>query len=173
MPVRRVFKIDLVGDKELQQVFDEIPKAVGDAAIRAALKKSLEPVASLARDLAPKDDGDTAASIKVSSTLSKPQRAAARRKGVVSMFVGPSHPKGNAGLLSEFGTAERRQKTGKSVGRMRIHAFMRPAWDALQAQALETYGKEIWAELVKQVRRLRKRAEKGTLSKSQERFFVR
>ena len=162
----------LTGDKELAKLFEEFPKSLTDSVLRATGKKALQPVAAMARATAAKDDGDLGQSIVVSTKLSPRQKRYYGRRGGVSVYAGPSHPKGAHGHLVEFGTGPRyHKKTGKYVGIMPAKPFMRPAWDSLSGVVLDTMRTEIWVTLRAAVRRLRKRAEKGTLSSRQQQFF--
>lgn len=169
---RNTFMTTVDGGEELAAVFDELPKSLTDAVLRATAKKALAPVAATAASMVRRDDGDVADSITVSTTLSKRQKKLFRRRGEIAVYAGPSPPQGAAGHLIEFGTGPRYHKSGKFVGIMPASPFMRPAWDAHSGQVLQTMRDEIWGVLKKAVARLRKRAEKGKLSKSQQKFFA-
>lgn len=172
-PRRNMFFANVDGHEALARVFDDLPKSVQDTALRAAAKKALQPVADTARQIVRKDDGELAQSITISTSLSKRQRRNfKKRKGEVAVYAGPSYPAGAHGHLVEFGTRPRYHKSGKFVGIMPAAPFLRPAWDMLSGQVKEVMAKEIWTEMAKAVRRLRKRAERGKLSKSHTKFFT-
>lgn len=159
------------GGKELADIFDQLPRSLTDKVLQGTAKKALQPVAAAAAATVRREDGDLAGSIAISTRLSKRQRKLFRKRGEIAVYAGPGGPKGAHGHLVEFGTRPRFHNNGKFVGIMPAFPFMRPAWDANANAALATMRTEIWNVLVKAVARLRKRAEKGKLSKSQARFF--
>lgn len=163
------FQID--GDKELAEFFQELPKSITDQVLRTTAKKALQPVADYAKATVLRHDGDLAESIAVSTRLSPRQRRLYAKRGDVAAHAGPTNPHGAHGHLVEFGTASRYHKSGKYVGFMRPHPFLRPAWDAMSGTVLATMRTEIWTVLRAAVRRLSKRAEKGTISRRQAAFF--
>lgn len=165
------FKFNVQGEKELSMMFAQLPKALGDQVLRNTARKAVKPVEQMAESLVAKDESELAQSITTSTRLSKRQKHLFGRKGDVVVHVGPSHPKGAHGHLVEFGSGPRFHESGRYVGVMPARPFMRPAWDANRGHVLKTMQTEIWNELVKAVRRLRKRAEAGKLSASQLRHF--
>lgn len=176
-PYKGVFMVSVSGQKDLSEVFEGLPKSLTDSVLRETAKKALKPVAEMAQSLAPVGDtGNLRDSIIVSTQLTKRQRRAfPHRKGEVHVYAGPSYKLGAGGRhghLVEFGTGPRYNKSGKYLGIMPARPFMRPAWDALSSSVLKTMQEEIWGVLLKAVRRMRKRAERGTLSKSQTKFFT-
>lgn len=175
MAKHKLFQVSVDGEKELIALFSELPKSVTDQAIKAAGKKALQPVAAMAKSIVESqstDEGDLANSIIVSPKLSKRQRSRYVEKGLSAVFAGPSGKGAAHGHLVEFGTRERFTKKGASRGVGPSEPFMRPAWDALQMRVLQTMREELWGTLKAAVRRLRKQAEKGTLSKSNTRFLT-
>lgn len=169
---RKFIAFQLDGDKQLAKLFDELPKSLTDQVLRTTGKKALQPVAFAARLAVRRDDGDLAGSIEVSTRLSRRQKRLYAKKGDVAVYAGPTYPAGAHGHLVEFGSGPRyHKKTGKYVGIMPAKPFMRPAWDGASAEVLRIMREEIWTVLRSAVRRLRKRAEKGKLSRKQEDFF--
>lgn len=166
------FAFRVSGDKELAEAFEQLPKAVGNQVLRTAARKALKPVEDVAKSMVETDEGELRDSITISTRLSNRQRRMFGRRGDVVVHAGPSHPKGAHGVLVEFGSGPRYQKsTGRYVGVMPAKPFMRPAWDQNRHRVLEIMRTEIWDVLLKAVRRLRKRAENGKLSASSTRFF--
>lgn len=160
------------GGEELGQLFEELPKSLTDNVMRKIGKDALKPVRDMAETFAPIEEGDLRDSIEVSTTLSKRQRRLYRKKGEIAVYAGPTYPKGAHGHLVEFGTGPRTQKkTGRYTGQMPARPFMRPAWDANKEGVLQYMRDNIWGVLKKAVVRLRKQAERGTISKSNRKFF--
>lgn len=159
----------LSGDKELLELFGQLPNALGEKALQAAGVKALQPVAAAARAIVARqsvDEGDLERAIMVSTRLSARQRKIYRRRGLVYAYAGVADKAAPHGVLVEFGTTERFTKRGDYKGKMPSEAFMRPAWDANSNKVLATMRAEIWAELVKAVRKLRKQADRGKVGKS-------
>jgi HK97 gp10 family phage protein len=165
-------KVD--GGAELAALFDQLPKSLTDAVVKAAGKKALQPVLDSAKTTvlhqSVKDYG-LLNSLVISTALSKRQKRIAR-KGDVAVYAGPSYPRGAHGHLVEFGTGPRYHKSGKYVGIMPPEPFMRPAWDGNSGKVLGIMRDEIWSVLRKAVARMRKRTASGKLSKSQTKFFT-
>jgi len=166
--------LQITGLKEIEEVFKQLPQAVNKRIVTKALTKASQPVKEAAKSIVRKDDGGLAESIVVSTRLFRKQKKFGSFKvGDITIYVGPSFPKGSHGILVEFGTKARVQKTtGRSTGTMPSIPFMRPAWDSTKSRVIAAIHKELWESMVKVVRSLRKRAEKGTLSASQTRFFL-
>lgn len=147
------------GWKELAQQLEALgsDKDVRKA-MRDALRKSAEPMASYARSIAPKGaTGNLAKSISIGSQLSSRQRRGRRRptKDEAEIFVGSSDRKAH---LVEFGTAPRYQKkSGKFVGQVPPQPFVRPAWEATKDRILSAFGKLLGAEIEKAARRISRR----------------
>lgn len=175
MASKNTFITTIEGAAELGDLFEQLPKQLTDNVLRTTGKKALEPVRDMAKSLVTvgkEDGGQTRDSITIKTVLSKRQRRIFKKKGDIAVYMGPSAPEGAAGVLLEFGTGERRQRsTGRRTGSMGARPFMRPAWDATKGQVLDVFRTEIWDVLVKAVRRLRVKAEKGTLGRGQRRFF--
>ena len=142
----------LEGFSELAAELEQLGRLTTQkASLRRALRKSAEPLASLAQANAPVGDTRTLApSIAVSTKLSKRQAAQHRRmfrndRAAVEMFVG-------AGPLSsahtqEFGTVHHAAQP-----------YLRPAWDEDKEALLGRLRDEIAADIKKAVARAERRA---------------
>jgi len=123
------------------------------AVARRALKKAAQPMADLAANMAPSDDGDLKASIGVSTKLSSRQAGMHRKmfrndRAAVEMFVGAG-PLPSA-HLQEFGTVDHGPQP-----------FMRPAWDQDHINLLARLGDEMAKEIDKALTRAARRAARG------------
>ena len=168
-----MFSFTLHGQKELMAAFDALPKVAGQAVLRRLAKKALIPVRDAARSMAPRDQGDLADSIAIHTKLTKSQkkRAARAKRGDVVAYVGPSWPKGAAGVLEEFGTGPRYTKTGAFRGVNPPRPFLRPAWDANRERVLDVMREGLWAELKKEAKKLNKKAQAGKLGRAARRHL--
>lgn len=155
-------KVKIEGLKEAQVALRKLPDATAKSVLRRIGKKRLKPVADKARDNVSEDEGHLKESITVSTRLTKSQRRQHRKinSNDVEVFAGAgSNPQA---IWIEFGTGERRQKkTGKSVGKIDAHPFMRPAWDAAKRMILVGIRKDLWTEIRKAAARLARKALKG------------
>lgn len=167
--------VRLSGFSQLEEELAKVSKAVGKGAVRRALKKSAEPMAEIARGLAPDDPAtngkDLKSSIVVGVKLNGRQTKLHRRmfrddKAAVEMFVGPSYLLGDGGRhghLLEFGTSafvNKGRYAGTQNPGIAPQPFMRPAWDQDHMPMLERLGKEMWDEIQKSVARAQARAAK-------------
>lgn len=151
----------LQGAKELDKVLTGLKATTARGITRRATARALEPVAELARSLAPRDEGKLAAHIGVSSKLTKRQARAMRGqtgKDVQYMYVGPQWASAH---LVEFGTGPRFKKNGQFVGIMPPQPFMRPAWDAKREEVLDRLTDDIREEIDKTLARLANRRAKA------------
>lgn len=175
------FKFKLHGLKETLDALEQLPTlSMKKTVVRNALKKAAIPIRDAAKIKAGSikyDAESIAESIHVDTKLKRKSR---RDRSRVTIYVGPSHPLAH---LFEFGTARRfttgkltkKQKAeGKAPGVAGLYRgyipampFLRQAWDEKKLVALETLKKELWEQIKKAARRLAKRAEKGTLTKTQ------
>src|SRR3546814_5274143 len=81
---------------------DLIPKAMGRRAGLNALRQGGEPIAKMARAIAPVDEGNLRESIDVSTRLARSQAGDKGALAPVEMYVGPGqHPQA---ITQEFGT---------------------------------------------------------------------
>jgi HK97 gp10 family phage protein len=190
---RDAFSFELVGMKELMAALDELPTiGMKKSVIRKAAKKAMKPTAELyksALPYAPKNKGFENSphlrdSVEITSKLNRSQKKYGRRVGKdeIVMYVGSSAP--HAHLL-EFGTAERRHKVAKTVpigdefrvvqstGRVPARPYLRQAWESTKFGVMKIFSDEMKKELLKAAKRLAKKAEKGTLTKTQRRGLQR
>jgi HK97 gp10 family phage protein len=156
------FQVDF---SSLEKMLTQLPKAMGKAVLRNALKKAAKPTLKEAEATAPSrgHDKSLSESFVISTKLNRGQRQRRRSaRRPVEVFVGSTHP--NAYQV-EWGTGERVRKSGGETGSMPASPFFTRAWDATKNEALRIMVKEIEAELMKAAKRLAARAEKGTLGK--------
>jgi HK97 gp10 family phage protein len=175
------------GLKELEQMLDKLSKSMAKTVLRNALKKAGQPIADAAKSMAPVGPtGNLRESITVSTKLKKSQRPGGYRdRTAVNVYVGNDYTKGPHAHLVEFGTGPRvldkpRAATiGGNVvmithtGQMPAKPFMRPAFEAAKKKALDIFVKEVAAQLLKAVARLKKRAATGKLGAAQMRALRR
>src|ERR1044072_4181494 len=112
------FQSRVSGAGQLDELFAQLPKAIGDEVLRKTAKSALVPVEDAAKNylLAHIRTGNLLNSIEISTQLKGSQKEFQdKRKGDVAVYVGASSPRGNAAHLVEFGTAPRYQKNGKYV----------------------------------------------------------
>jgi len=150
--------IQTTGFAELERALEQLGKqATQKASLRRAALKALQPVAALAASLAPRDDGDLAASIGVGTKLTKRQAGLHRKmfrndKAAVEVFAG-------AGGLA--------QATQMEFGNFKDapQPFMRPAWGAEGRATLDRLATELWADIqrtaARQARTAARRAARG------------
>jgi len=132
------------GFRGLEKALKELPKATGKSVLRRVLKKRGKPIADDAKTRVPRDEGELADSIDVSTKLSKRQKSLHRRsidKGTVDMFVGAG-PLPHAHLV-EFGSVHNQPKP-----------FLRPAWDAGKNKVLGGLENDLWDEINQAARRI-------------------
>ena len=173
---RQYFQVSVSGAKELGKLLNELPKSLSDQVLRETGKKALQPVVDDAKTIVARQSLGPSAkllnSLEISTVLKVTQRSySPKKRGDVFVYVGASSPKGNVAHLVEFGTGPRYHKDGSYAGVMPAEPFMRPAWDHNKEEVLAIYRTEIWNVLVTSVRKLRGRAERGTISRSQSRYF--
>lgn len=146
-------EIKLEGFADLDKALAELSKAAGKGVLRRSLKKAAEPMAELARSLAPEGPtGNLRESIAYGTKLTKRQGALHRKmfrddKASVEGFVGANDP---AAVQQEFGN----EKHGPQP-------FLRPAWDQDAMPLLDRLGKELALEVEKSVKRARAKAARG------------
>lgn len=156
-------KMKLEGGGDIERALGQLARGTAKGAQRRAMKRVLQPVATMA-------DAASPFRVKVTSKLTKRQAREARQdrgRSKVVIYVGPVQPDGQDaphGHLYEFGTGPRVQaSTGKAVGAMPARPFMRPAWDVHQAQMLEDLKRETWAEIEKTIARARRKAARASV----------
>lgn len=145
------------GFREIEKALAALPQGTAKGVARRAMKKELEPVASMANAFWPGADD---AVFRVTSRIARSQMgdsSMTRGKSVLNMFVGSSNTP-EAHLL-EFGTGPRYQKNGRFTGSVAPQPMLQPAWDANKHKILEGLGKRLWDEITKtQARRAKKAA---------------
>ena len=165
---------NIEGLKELDAALGELGKATARNVMMRALKKSAEPIEQAAKSMAPRDQGDLAESIAITtkstaragrkafadamkSGSSKGDAQAAARaanKGAKGkdtfsqVFVGPTDG-GRHGWFNEFGTEN-----------MAAQPFMRPAFDVGAPKALASLKPDLATEIEKARVRAAKKALK-------------
>src|SRR3546814_8615387 len=83
----------MTGLRELETTLRQIPKAMGRRAGLNALRQGGEPIAKMARAIAPVDEGNLRESIDVSTRLARSQAGDKGALAPVEMYVGPGqHP---------------------------------------------------------------------------------
>lgn len=149
--------------RELEKALAKLPQGTAKGVSRRAMKKELQPVASLANAFWPGADDNV---FRITSRVARRQMAdshAKRGRTVLNMFVGA--PGGATGTpeahLIEFGTGPRYQKNGRFTGSVSPTPMLQPAWDANKNQILAGLGKRLFDEIEKTVARRAKKAAKG------------
>ena len=139
--------VKVEGLQELSYALGQLPKAVGKGVLRRILRKRAKPVADTMRRRAPRDKGQLADSISVSTKISKRQRRLERRtidRDSVNVYAGPTQVP-QAGWV-EFGSVHNTPKP-----------FMRPAWDQHKMAALDGIGRDIGNEIARAANRIARR----------------
>lgn len=128
--------IQLLGFRELENALRQLPKATGKNVLRRVARGALEPMANMAAARAPHRTGRLAFSISVSEKRTR--RATVRKSNGrfrsdpstgITMAMGPAGGFGGALMYAsfdEFGTVD-----------TPAFAYMRSAWDAGAAPALQ------------------------------------
>lgn len=155
--------VKIEGLREVEAALADLGKSLGRGVLRRVAQRALAPIAADAKsavEASTAGTGELADSIAVSSRLSKTQAKEARRerKDFVEVHVGAGALQ-QAHLL-EFGTGERFQANGKSVGSMQPEPYMRPAWDAHRGEIVGDLADDLWAEIKKTAARKAKRDAK-------------
>ncbi|MBQ2263263.1 MAG: HK97 gp10 family phage protein [Loktanella sp.] len=150
-------EIRTTGFKELNDALDELTKGVGKGVLRRSLLKAAQPMAELAKGMAPDDPAtggfDLKTSITAGTKLSRAQTKAHRKmfrddRAAVEVFVGPGPlPQAH---LQEFGTVHHAPQP-----------YLRPAFDADAGPLIDRLGAEMSKEVKKAVGRARRKALKG------------
>lgn len=137
-------------DAALGALAAEYGKPAGKAVLRRGADKALQPMAEVARQLAPDDPvtsgNDLKASISVGGKLTKRQASLARKdqsKSTVTRYMGTADV---AGVPQEFGTVNHGPQP-----------FMRPAFAQEAQPTIERVGAELGPEIEKTAVRLAKR----------------
>lgn len=147
------------GFSEMDAVLRELKRGTAKGVARRAMRFALKPVADAAASAAPSPR--EAAAIEISGRLSKNQARSNPDRDtdtVINLFVGSNSKLSH---LFEFGTAERRHKSGKSTGAMAPRPFMRPAWDGNTGQVLDRLRDQLRIEIEKTLARAARKAARG------------
>lgn len=147
--------VTIEGLREVDKALGELGKSTGRNVLRRIAVKRLEPMAEVARSLAPDDPAtggnDLKRSIAVSTQLGKRQRRINRKsKSEAEAHMGPAGPGGNVppqGVQQEFGNVNHGPQP-----------FMRPAWDSGKAGLLDGLKSDLWSEIEKAAARQAKKA---------------
>lgn len=161
--------MELSGFREIEAALAELPKATAKNVVKRAATDALQPMADDAKGKAPRDEGDLAEGISVTSQIVSSQASDSRKPGKqeVRMFMGPNYRPGTPGYaphahLVEFGTEERVTKGGVNRGRMPAQPFIRPAYDAGKLGVIDRLGQALWEQIDKARARIaRKNARLG------------
>lgn len=139
------------GLREIDLALGELGKATGRNVMRRVAVKRLEPMAEVARRLAPDDPAtggnDLRSSIAVSTKLGGyAKRLNKRSKSEAEAHMGPAGQGGvkapPQGSLQEFGTVNHPPQP-----------FMRPAWDGGKDKLLDGIKDDLWQAIEKAAER--------------------
>lgn len=136
----------VTGVKELDRQLHQLIPRLQKKALRPALRESSKILQRRMKANAPKDKGKTVRSIKIRSM----------KRSRVRMGVGVSAGADNPGeglpyyiKWVEFGTAERKHKSGKSVGRITPNPFIRRSKDESRQSVIATFRRRVGEEIRK------------------------
>lgn len=173
-------RVKVEGLADLDAALADLSKAAARGALRRAGIAAMAPMAEIARNLAPVDDGELRDSIIVSAKakgagadVGKAEFAAALRAGqgraaarqaligarrearatgsFVELFMGPTQGKTKANSIKRYA-----QEFG--TYKMAAQPYMRPAWDQDKDAALERLSDTLRAEIDKSLERARRKA---------------
>lgn len=141
--------VKLTGFKELAAALEQLPKATARNTLRRVLKKAAEPTRADAEAKAPVLTGRLKVSVVTGTQLTRRQKADAKKEGAYfsEIHVGTANP---YAIPQEFGTVD-----------TAAHPFMRPAWDANKAGALNIISSELGNEIEKSALRRARKLAKG------------
>ena len=139
--------VKFTGGKELESVLRELPKATARNSLQRGIKKAAQPILEDWKGRVPVEEGHYKNSLTMgpSSKLTNRQKKDAKKEGTyfAEIHVGTADP---AGQQQEYGNINHpAQRSGT------------PAWDSNKQQALDTMGKEMWAEIEKAAARRAKK----------------
>lgn len=135
----------------------ELPQRIGRATLRRSLKKAAEPVAIIARNLAPVDEANLARSIVVSSSLTRHARKTRPKEQEVEVYIGPARGAApgisryvlNYAAFVEFGTVD-----------TPAQPYLRPAWDRAQPIVLKLFAADLKTQVEAAAGRVSRRFHK-------------
>lgn len=140
-----MLKLKLEGARDLERALLELKTATAKRVTRKVLKNAMEPVRARAEALAPTDEGDLAIAVSIGSKARK-HRAP---PGTVEIYMGVETSQGQVGANQEFGNVNHAAQP-----------FLRPAWEPMRFQVLDTIGGQLMIEVEKSAARARRRAAK-------------
>jgi HK97 gp10 family phage protein len=137
------------GFRELEKKLSELSEATGRNVLRRVAKGALEPMADVAAQKAPEDEGKLAFSIAVSEGRTRRARTGFQRIRGIQMAMGPASGVGSLQYATfvEFGTID-----------TPAQPYMRPAWDTGKMNALDYVQDNLWREVEKAVGRVQRKA---------------
>lgn len=152
-------RVRVSGFRDLEKELEALAKPADRKRVgRAALREAAEPMADLARSLAPDAPGspegrDLAESISVSTRLARRQARMHRKmfrddRAAVEVFVGAG--KLPHAHLQEFGSIHNAPRP-----------YMRPAFDREVEPTLQRLGAILWRKIKQAVSRAERRARRG------------
>ncbi len=100
--------LDLKGGKELQQLLDQLPAKIEANILRGGLRAGAKVLLNAVKESAPVDEGDLAASARISTSI---------RRGQVRVFVKVGNEKAWYAHIVEFGAAPHSVKKGDKIGK--------------------------------------------------------
>jgi HK97 gp10 family phage protein len=129
--------VQIEGLEETLANLRELPQRIGRTTLRKSLTKAAQPVAVLARNLAPRQSGDLASSILVTSQLTRRHRRGAKQNEV-EVYIGPTSGKGvlNYASFVEFGTIDTPPQP-----------YLRPAWDRAEPIVLKIFAEDLGPQI--------------------------
>ena len=140
--------IELTGDRQLDAYLKSLPANVTKGGMRKATRQVAKFVWQLAKGYAPERTGALVASLKVRATprrRGKPWLVSTSVRTGKSLFSGDTY----YGGFLEYGTVERKHKSGKSTGRIDRSkwAFLLPALFAYRESKIQMFVTELraWA----------------------------
>lgn len=148
-------KINVLGLKELQDVFTALPKVYQENVLYQANRAAAKPLIEKEKLLAP--EGPTGRTIDSIGVIRNKVN-----RGLGGVIVGPRRSKryrGNAAHLIEFGTKPRatkgrgKYKASANRGIMPGTPFVKPAFEATKDQVVARINDEIGKKTVTQMRR--------------------
>jgi hypothetical protein len=162
-----MFRFNITGGPELSAALRELGDLTSDrravTAIKDGMVNASAPMVDAANKHAPSDNsGSDRIQVLASKTLTARQRKESRKasKDRILTYVG-ERGGSNVGLQNEFGTVDRIQtSSGKSVGRLTPHPFMRPAFDSTARQVLDGIVPAVAVVVQKRAKAAARRAAK-------------
>lgn len=141
-------KISMIGDKALIKRFNDLDAKSQGKVFRPAVRKSVNPVLTTARALAPKRSGAMARGLTIRAFRS----AKKLRKGVGAMVVTPTREKlGIAEKAAWYypSLVELGHKKKGGRGRVAGRPFLRNALKSNKSRVFQILRSEIWSGLLK------------------------